>query len=76
METSAKANINVENVRGHFTLYFNAAFHLITFHLCDWYLTLFAGISDACQRHQNENGYKIGIETHATSLKISLVELM
>lgn len=50
--------------------------HLITFHLYDRYLTLFAGISDACQRHQNENGYKIGIETHATSLQMSLVELM
>lgn len=72
METSAKANINVENVRCRFipTVYAKQA----TFHLYDLYLSLFAGVSDTCQRHQIENGYKIGIKTPMVSLRIKCCE--
>lgn len=63
METSAKANINVENVCGYCSS--DLLVSLITYFISETCtllpFALFVGIFDACQRHQIENGYKIGI---------------
>lgn len=57
METSAKANINVENVCSCSLL--NHLLNKLCFHY-DLYMSWFIGIFDTCQRHQVKNGHKIG----------------
>lgn len=60
METSAKANINVENVCSHSCMHYNmpnSSYNINT--TVSFFGT---GIFDTCQRHQIENGHKIGMK--------------
>lgn len=59
METSAKANINVENVRSHPSLSYNMLNRCIT-NVITCIFVCVTGIFDTCQRHQIKNGHKIG----------------
>lgn len=58
METSAKANINVENVRLHSTSNYTSIVRHQYHNVC--FFSGFTGISDTRQRHQIKNGHKIG----------------